>query len=278
MVLEDKPLVRVEGDKVQKQAKLREWLLDIVGCPQCKGGLTSLDDKLHCGRCGIDYASADGIPSLLSKSLSTALSEGHEPVKSFYPQERYDWTRDPKGLEYAYHHYRRWETWKQIETMVKPEDVVLDVGCGTGLITRNFIGRSQSVVAVDMNPWALCQMDGYPYLNKIQGDAESLPIQDSKIDLVIATEVIEHLETPEKAMGEIRRVCRKGARVVGSVPTTHPVWKWRRHLSLTCAGNEPLHNNFDKSAIAGLLPTGGSRLTIKRGCLGLNWIWTLEIL
>ena len=78
--------------------------------------------------------------------------------------------------------------------MLQDGDVVLDVGCGTGLITRSFAKRSQRVVAVDLNRWALCQMDGYSYVSKVQGDAECLPVQDGTIDVAIAAEVIEHLE------------------------------------------------------------------------------------
>lgn len=266
------------GNKeVQKQTKLEAWLLDIVGCPQCKRALTPLGNTLHCDRCHVDYALEDGIPSLLSPMLSTSLQEGHELVKGYYyKEERYDWTRDPKGLELAYHRYRKWETWRQVARMLQPGTVALDVGCGTGLITHEFRRRFQRVVALDLNRWALSRMDGRPFIVKVQGDGESLPIQDESVDLVVVTEMIEHLEAPERTASEIFRVCKKGARVVGSVPSTSNVWKWRQYLSLTCGGGEPFHRNFTKREITELWKGGGFKVTVTRGCLGLNWLCTLE--
>lgn len=255
---------------------MKEWLFKVVACPKCKGTLIPCKGALRCPRCQVEYPIEEGIPALLDPTLSTALREDRAPVKAFYLKERYDWTRDPRGLEYAYHRYRKWETLRQIVRNLKPSDLVLDVGCGTGLITREIPRQCQGVVALDLNRWALSRMDGQPHVAKVQGDAEALPIQDKSIDLVIATEVIEHLEEPEKAAGELFRVCKRGGRAVGSVPSTSAVWKFRRQLSLTCSGNEPFHNSFARSEIIELWQGAGFRVTVAGACLGLNWLWSLE--
>jgi ubiquinone/menaquinone biosynthesis C-methylase UbiE len=209
----------------------------------------------------------NGIPSLLLPELNVSLREGHEPIKIYYyKEEQYDWTRDPKGLEFAYHRYRRWETWREVEKMLKPGMAALDVGCGTGLITRGFWKRFQRVVALDLNRWALSQMDGKPYVFKIQ---------DGSVDLVVATEVIEHLEEPGTAANEIYRVCKKGGHVVGTVPSTSPIWKWRKYLSLTCGGGEPFHHNYTRDEIVKLWEAAGFNIEVRSSCLGLNWLWTL---
>jgi ubiquinone/menaquinone biosynthesis C-methylase UbiE/uncharacterized protein YbaR (Trm112 family) len=253
------------------------WLLGIVGCPSCKAALIPTGGALHCHSCNLDYAIEAGIPVMLSPDLKEALEAGRSRVKHFYyEEERYDWTRDPQGLELAYHRYRKWETWRQVTRMLQEGAVALDVGCGTGLITYEFRRRSHRVVAVDLNRWALSRMDGKPYIVKIQGDGESLPIQDESVDLVVATEMIEHLEAPEKTAGEIFRVCKRGGRVVGSVPSTSIVWKWRKYLSMTCGGGEPFHRNFNKNEITSLWHDAGFKVKVTRGCLGLNWIWVLE--
>lgn len=255
---------------------IEPWLLNVIACPSCKGTLTPVGPSLHCGRCRLSYRVEDGIPSLLPSELNRALLDKQEPVKGYYLEERYDWTRDPKALELAYHRYRRWETWRQIERTLRPEDTVLDIGCGTGLITAELAKRRQRTVAIDLNRWALSRMDGKPYVNKVQGDAESLPIQGETIDLVIATEMMEHLQAPEKMVLEVLRVCRHGARVIGSVPSTSRIWGLRRQLSLTCPGNEPFHNSYTRSSLAELWRVNGVTMTVTPGCLGLNWIWTVE--
>lgn len=256
---------------------MEQWLLKVVACPECKGAVAREGEALICSRCGVAYPIEGGIPTLLAPELREALRLGLAPVKGFYLQERYDWTRDPKGLECIYHRWRRWTTRRLLDKALRPGDLVLDVGCGTGLITRQVHRRSPKTLALDLNRWALLRCGGNPHPVAMQGDAEALPIQDSSVDLLIATEVIEHLESPARAASEIFRVCKQGGRCVGSVPTTSKVWKLRRHLTLTCAANEPLHRSFRKAEIKGLWRRAGFKVTALRGgCLGLNWFWTAE--
>jgi ubiquinone/menaquinone biosynthesis C-methylase UbiE/uncharacterized protein YbaR (Trm112 family) len=253
------------------------WYLNVVACPQCKGKLEYTDEFLRCSACKLDFKVDDDIPTLLSTMEYHALNEGKIPVKHYYfAEEHYDWTRDPKALELAYHRYRKWQTWREISKIIKPEHVVLDLGCGTGLITRQFIKRKQKVIALDLNRWALSRMDGKPAIAKIQGDGEVLPIQDESIDVVVITEMIEHLEAPELAALEVYRSCKKGAQVVGSVPSNSIIWKWRKYLSISCGGGEPFHHNYAKEEITALWKNVGFKTSARSGCLGLNWIWILE--
>jgi 2-polyprenyl-3-methyl-5-hydroxy-6-metoxy-1,4-benzoquinol methylase/uncharacterized protein YbaR (Trm112 family) len=263
-------------EKAWQTSESNQWYLEVVGCPQCKAHLEHGYDCLFCNTCGISYPIESGIPVLLSPLLKLALKAELEPVKSFYLEERYDWTKDPRGLEFLYHRYRRWVTWKHIEKLLKPASIVLDIGCGTGLITRNFARKQQKAIALDLNRWALSRMGNLPFITQIQCDVEVLPIKDESVDLVVATEMVEHLEQPEKTASEIFRVCKKGGKVVGTVPSTSDIWKMRRHLSLSCAGNEPFHRNYTKQEITDLLSSAGFKVKVKSICFGLNWLWILE--
>jgi 2-polyprenyl-3-methyl-5-hydroxy-6-metoxy-1,4-benzoquinol methylase len=96
------------------------------------------------------------------------------------------------------------------------------------------------------------------------------------VDLVIATEVIEHLLNPQKAAREIYRVCKIGATVVGSVPSTSQIWSLRSHLSMTHGGGEPFHSSFTREGIATLWQEAGFNVDVSPCCMGLNWLWTLK--
>ncbi|MEN8614427.1 methyltransferase domain-containing protein [Dehalogenimonas sp. THU2] len=253
-----------------------DWHLEVLGCPTCKSSLEQRSDDLWCSECQIRYTVKNGIPSLISPETNSEMDAGHLPVKEFYLFERYDWTKDPKGLEYIYHHTRRIETWNHIENLIKKDGVVLDIGCGTGLITNKIATMRQRAVALDMNLWALNRMNGKPYIVKAQADAELLPVQDDSVDLVIATEVIEHLENPIETLNEMIRACKPGGWLVGSVPSTNSIWKMRQHLSMTCAGNEPFHRNFTKEQISDLWRETGYDGHIRSLCFGLNWLWTVQ--
>jgi len=85
-----------------------------------------------------------------------------------------------------------------------PEDVgtVLDIGCGNGIIT-NMINLP-FVVGIDFARIPLSQVK----TNTIQASIDALPIKNSKFDLVILTEVLEHLddETYIKAIKELKKL------------------------------------------------------------------------
>ncbi len=91
-------------------------------------------------------------------------------------------------------------------------DDVLDAGCGEGFILselkRHNIGKH--LEGIDSSKEALFIGKRYfPYLNLKHGDIYSLPYEDNSFDLVICTEVLEHLEKPNEAINEIKRVSRK---------------------------------------------------------------------
>lgn len=77
---------------------------------------------------------------------------------------------------------------------------VLDVGCGSDLYGRYFPNRTTLDVAARPGVGV-----------DIVGDAHHLPqIPDISFDVILCTEVLEHLHTPEKALAEFRRILRPG--------------------------------------------------------------------
>ena len=102
-----------------------------------------------------------------------------------------------------------------------PEDAgsVLDVGCGRGKLSNALCDRFPRVVSVDIN------FDRLPGLSnpRCQADLFRLPFADGRFDLVLFSEVLEHLEaeTQGPALEEVARVA--GRYVLVSVP-------WRQKL------------------------------------------------
>jgi SAM-dependent methyltransferase len=56
----------------------------------------------------------------------------------------------------------------------------------------------------------------------IVGDVHDVPREDSSLDTVIATEVIEHCQDPARVVGEIHRILRPGGVCVLSTRFIHP--------------------------------------------------------
>lgn len=91
-------------------------------------------------------------------------------------------------------------------------DSVLDVGCGEGFtlhrlstekIGKEFEGIEYNAGAIELGKKL------YPRLKITKGDIYELPYKSNSFDLVVCTEVLEHLENPKKAYRELIRVSKK---------------------------------------------------------------------
>lgn len=92
---------------------------------------------------------------------------------------------------------------------------VLDAGCGEGFVTERLPG--ERVAGIDACPGALeAAARRAPHAELRAGDVHRLPYADREFDLVVCTEVLEHLEDPRAALRELRRVARRA--VIVTVP------------------------------------------------------------
>ncbi|WP_232687293.1 class I SAM-dependent methyltransferase [Halobacterium zhouii] len=81
---------------------------------------------------------------------------------------------------------------------------VLDVGCGTGELTRVLCEETPGeVVAVDADPALLAHVDAH---ERVLGDATRLPVRDDAFDLVVCQALLINLPDPGAAVGEFARV------------------------------------------------------------------------
>lgn len=109
---------------------------------------------------------------------------------------------------------------ERILRVIGPETTLLDVGAGAGIIeAMNFRGQTRLVCGVDLDP----RVKENPFLDRGQiADANKLPYSDASFDVVIADNVMEHLDSPEKVMHEIARVLRPGGKLLFKTPNrTH---------------------------------------------------------
>lgn len=122
----------------------------------------------------------------------------------------------------------QWDSWEDLSSLrqklasgldefaVRSNEIVVDIGCGTGNLTQVLLDRLSSegrVIAVDISPRmiALAQqkvsdLRAAWYL----ANAESLPIPDASCDRIICYSVWPHFDRREKIVEEFRRVLRSG--------------------------------------------------------------------
>lgn len=119
---------------------------------------------------------------------------------------------------------------------INPSDTVLDVGAGTGFLTEAAAKIAAKVIALDfsraMSEEAIAKMGSGNVEFRI-GNVESMPFQDSSIDVVIGNMVLHHCPHPEIAVSEMSRVLKPGGRIALSDLQEHThEWLRREHADL----------------------------------------------
>ena len=98
---------------------------------------------------------------------------------------------------------------------------VLDIACGAGYGSDCLAGTASSVTAIDLSRAAAAAARvAYPAENIafLAADARQLPFAGSTFDLIVAFEVIEHLDNPRDLLAEARRLLAPGGQLVVSTP------------------------------------------------------------
>ncbi|MCM8773141.1 MAG: methyltransferase domain-containing protein [Candidatus Omnitrophica bacterium] len=93
---------------------------------------------------------------------------------------------------------------------------VLDLGCGDGRTGKRLLDLGFSVEACDMDKERFKFHGEIPFMTVNLN--RPLPYKDNSFDYVIFMEVIEHIYNPSFVISEIRRVLRRGGRLVLSTP------------------------------------------------------------
>ncbi len=152
---------------------------------------------------------------------------------------------------------------------LEPGMKVLDAGCGSGRhVCEAFRRRGVEVVGLDVQWDDLCRTKGYlslmaresgsPWL-VLKGDVARLPFADGVFDVVICSEVLEHVPDSIQAIREIVRSLRPGGDLVVSVPRYLPeriCWLLSRPYHEEPGGHIRI---FKKRELLRLLEEAGTR-------------------
>ena len=167
---------------------------------------------------------------------------GGETLRHFYEDPRV-----PVGSGEGRAH-RQLKMLKALLARSAGPQVIVDIGCGDGAATGLIRELGHTVVGVDWSMMALRAAQRHDLL-LVRGalDAPGLPLGTGSVDVVIFSEVIEHLVDTDSALDEIHRVLRPGGRVLVSTPNL-AAWYNRGLLAL---GIQPIFSEVSLRDVYG---------------------------
>jgi len=112
---------------------------------------------------------------------------------------------------------------------LRPGERVLDVACGTGVVTRlaaDGVGPSGAVAGLDVNPGMLAVARASTptgiSINWYEASAEAMPLPDGSFDVVLCQMGLQFMPNRSAALREMRRVLDRGGRIYVNVPGPKP--------------------------------------------------------
>lgn len=164
---------------------------------------------------------------------------------------------------------------------IKPDDIVLDIGCGNGDKVHFCATRGAAIIFSDANgeqvALAKRRLAGSRArsLLPVVSDSNPLPFADAIATRVIASEVIEHVDDPATFLSELVRVGQSGALYLLSVPD--PVAEnLQKKLAPPQYFQKPNHLRIVGREEFGQMVTDAGLEIHSRGSYGFYWaMWFL---
>ncbi len=167
---------------------------------------------LECSRCGAWYAVEDGIPRMLPPA---GARDGEEAAQT----ERERTQRDHEAGRYDANRMLRVLSVAEIPMTLRrlgsqPADTVVEIGCGTGRVTRRLPPLCRELWALDHSVDSLLRARekvGDDRVRFVQADAGYLPLRPGVADRALSCQMLEHLPSAalrERAVAEAARVLK----------------------------------------------------------------------
>lgn len=257
-------------------------------CPDDGSALLACGDTLVCPACSRTFPVRDGIPELLAASLVELLDDSGsaQPMDETERALRSEMqARDDESAIYdelyddrAYRH--ELATYVR-EIAVQRDEHVLDLGCGTGRVTKECLASAASVVGADFS------MDSLQFFSRrlapadaarvllVRCEAGHLPFADGSFDVVVSTSLFSNLpnaKTWDLGLAELARVLAPGGRAMITVYNYSAMRRLRHLLGQANSGQKQgtdgriCYYNFDPAELRAWVGT-----QLEPGpCFGLN--------
>jgi SAM-dependent methyltransferase len=102
--------------------------------------------------------------------------------------------------------------------------LIIDAGCGTGSNLRALASWGYNVIGLDRSHHALSLVRTKGNFPLLSGDLNQLPIKMKSVGIIIALDILEHLENDENGIREIYHTLTKAGALILTVPAFNSLW------------------------------------------------------
>lgn len=179
--------------------------------------------------------------------------------------QRYGWDYSSPHYEHGWQHQLWPAQQRLLDTAgVKAGEKVLDISCGTGLVTfplAKTVGPKGTVTGIDLSEGMIekatieADRKGFEHVTFKQMDAEELDLPDSSFDLAVNSLGLMYYPDPDKAVSEMYRVVKMGGRAAALV--------WGRRKACGWAGIFPIVDSRVQSDVCPLFFQLGTGETLR---------------
>ncbi|MBN1574783.1 MAG: methyltransferase domain-containing protein [Deltaproteobacteria bacterium] len=140
---------------------------------------------------------------------------------------------------------------------------VLEVAAGTGLIALEVAGKAGEVKAVDITPEMVRFAEKKAKERSIKntrfsvGDAYALPFDDGSFDAAVCSNALHNMMEPKRALTEMRRVLKKGGKLITPTYCHGEGLKSRMLSRLMSLSGFPGYHRFTIESLSGLISDSG---------------------
>jgi ubiquinone/menaquinone biosynthesis C-methylase UbiE len=181
-----------------------------------------------CGAPDICPVKRDGLQSVERAKRHEIMSEKHEDLLEFKRRDASSYDESTDEFDRYTERFTGAIAARVVEcAQLGPEERVLDVGSGTGVVTFKAAARVAAkgkIVGIDLSDGMLrkareksAHSGSGGLVSFLKMDAEALVFPDGAFDCVLSLYALRHFPRPEAALAEMRRVLRPGGRVVVAV-------------------------------------------------------------
>jgi ubiquinone/menaquinone biosynthesis C-methylase UbiE len=170
---------------------------------------------------------------------------------------------DRQTARYIDNAYRR--TIEKAKEAISKDDVVLDIGCGTGIITLGIAQCAERIIAYDISENMIhiardkAKRQATEGVEFHVGDGYDLPHEDSSFNVVLLCNVLHFLKEPSAQLKEAHRLLGEGGTLITTTdcyaePARFPVslWLWMQTV-MHRVGFIPYTTNFRKGELLSLI-------------------------